>query len=353
MKILHTADIHLTKRGDERWKALETLLEIGRDKKIEILVISGDLFDKDIDAEDLRPYLRDLFSNNDFKIVLIPGNHDGESYSPGTYFGANATILLDLNTPFEHGDLNIWGMPFEPAGGEVILEKLHGLANKLSPSRKNILLYHGELLDAFFARTDFGEEGEERYMPVKLSYFKDLKIDYVLAGHFHSRFDAHRLESGGYFVYPGSPVSITRRETGKRSVNIFEVGEPPEEWYLDTPHFEEIVVELDPFRSDNPVDIIQGHVESLHPNARAILTVRGFINGAKIELSEMDLVQRIEQIAERRRVDKVYEFKDISFILEDDLFKTFSDKVDQTHHEDEKKTQMKHMAIRAMIKARL
>jgi exonuclease SbcD len=76
----------------------------------------------------------------------------------------------------------------------------------LTADKKNILLCHGELLDAFFSRTCFGAEGEGRYMPFKLSYFDDLNIDYVLAGHFHSRFDVWQLKNGGYFVYPGSPI---------------------------------------------------------------------------------------------------------------------------------------------------
>lgn len=209
MKILHTADIHLKEYGDNRWKTLQKLIEVGKREKVEILVISGDLFDREIDAESLRPKIRELFSNNDFKIVLIPGNHDSDSYKEGVYFGEDTVILTDLNESFEYKNLKIWGLPFEPIEGEKILDKLHLLANNLDTGKKNILLYHGELLDAFFSRKDFGEEGEKRYMPVKLSYFKDLNIDYVLAGHFHSKFDVWELEEGRYFVYPGSPISIS------------------------------------------------------------------------------------------------------------------------------------------------
>lgn len=59
MKILHTADIHLRERHDERWKALQKIIEIGKREKIDVLAISGDLFDKGIDAEKLRPHIRD------------------------------------------------------------------------------------------------------------------------------------------------------------------------------------------------------------------------------------------------------------------------------------------------------
>jgi len=210
MKILHTADIHLKEYEDERWKALQKLIEIGKKENVEIFAISGDLFNKDIDAENLRPKIRELFSHNGFQIVLIPGNHDSDSYKSGMYFGENTTILTDLEDCFEYKGARIYGIPFEPIGGEEILYKLHSLRDKFTPDKKkkNILLYHGELLDAFFSRKDFGDEGWERYMPVKLSYFKDLNVDYVLAGHFHSNFQVRRLANGGYFVYPGSPLSL-------------------------------------------------------------------------------------------------------------------------------------------------
>jgi len=355
MRILHTADIHLREYGDDRWKALQRLIEVGKKEKIEIFVISGDLFDKGIDAENLRPKIREIFSHTSFKIVLIPGNHDSDSYASGMYFGEDTVILTDLNSPFEYKDVRIWGMPFEPIEGEKILDKLHSLANNLTSDRENILLYHGELLDAFFSRRDFGEEGEERYMPVRLSYFKDLKIDYVLAGHFHSSFDVRRLENGGYFVYPGSPISITKRETGQRKVNIFEAGKPPEEYPLDTPYFEEVVIKLDPYEKKNPIEIIREKLDNLQSNAKAILTIKGFINGEVLNINETELIKQIKEFAAQRNVElfpSEPELKDIWMILEDDLFKSFTEKLERTGYEEEEKKQMRDIAIRAMMEAR-
>ncbi len=318
-----------------------------------MLVISGDLFDKGIDAENLRPKIREIFSNTGLKIVLIPGNHDSDSYASGIYFGEDSVILTDLNTPFQCKDVMVWGIPFEPIGGEKILGKLHSLANNLTPHKKNILLYHGELLNVFFSRRDFGDEGKERYMPVKISYFKDLKLDYVLAGHFHSSFDVQRLENGGYFVYPGSPISITRRETGQRKVNIFEIGKPPKEYPLDTPHFEEVIIEFDPFKDRKPIEAVEKHFNSLHPEARIILTVEGFVNGEAIGMTEVELVKQIRKVAGTRCVEAPRcEFRDIRRILENDLFKTFIERLEETDYEEEKKKRMRDIVIKAMMEAR-
>lgn len=349
MKILHTADIHLREYDDDRWKTLQKLIQIGKKEDVEIFVISGDLFDRGIDAEVLKIKIRDLFSNNGFKILFIPGNHDKNSYKTGIYFGDDVVILNEISKSFKYKDVEIWGMPFEPIKGETILNRLHSLAKSLDPGKKNILLYHGELLDAFFSRKDLGDEGEERYMPVKLSYFKDLKIDYVLAGHFHSRFDFWRLQSGGYFVYPGSPISITRRETGRRKVNLFEVGKPPQEYPLDSPYYEEVVIKLDPIKDKNPVENVKTRLGNLPPEAMVLLTVKGFINGEVIKMSEKELKMEIDRITGNKCIEKRYEFSDIRRILEDDLFKKFMEKLQETDLNEEKKREMRDLAIEAMM----
>jgi exonuclease SbcD len=353
MKILHTADIHLREYDDDRWKTLQKLIEIGKQEKVEIFVISGDLFDKGIDAEILRPKIREIFSGTGLKIILVPGNHDSEAYKSGMYFGEDVSILTNLNEPFEYRALRIWGLPFEPIEGGKILSKLRSLASNLATDKRNILLYHGELLDTFFSRRDFGDEGEGRYMPVKLSYFKDLNIDYVLAGHFHSKFDVRKLENGGYFVYPGSPISITKGEIGQRKVNIFEVGNPPKEYLLNTPHFEEVSIEFDPFADKNPVAIVKEHLERVHPEASIILTIKGYIDREKIGISEPELAKQIKEITKGKAVKSLrLEFSDIHIVLEDDLFRNFMSKLEQYDCDEEKKKQLRDLAIRAMIEAR-
>jgi exonuclease SbcD len=352
MKIIHTADIHLREYGDERWEALQKIIAIGKKEKVELFLISGDLFDRGSDAEALRPHIRDLFSDTGLRICLIPGNHDKDSYAGGVYFGEDTHLLTDPNTPFDHKDVVIWGIPFEPAEREKILYQLHTLARRLTPGKKQIVLYHGELLDAFFSRSDFGDEGDERYMPVRLAYFNDLKVDYVLAGHFHKHFDVRRLAQGGYFVYPGSPCSITKKEIGQRRINLFELGKPPQELLLDTPYFEEVAIVCDPFAGKNPLETIKERLQELPANAQVLLTVTGFISGEAMGMTEEEFVKRAKKIIHGRCVEEQYEFRDIRMILEDDLFKEFLAKLEQAAYAEEKKVEMREMAIRAMMEAR-
>ena len=180
-----------------------------------------------------------------------------------------------------------------------------------------------------------------------------MNLKYVLAGHFHSKFDVWQLENEGYFVYPGSPISITKREIGQRKVNIFEIGGPPRDYVLNTPHFEEVIVELDPFVDENPLKIIKRLFEKLHPKAKAILTVSGNINSERIGITETDLVSKIKETITGKGVEEYYEFRDIRRILEDDLFKSFMNKIRQAGYEEGEIKQLQDVAIRAMMKVNL
>jgi hypothetical protein len=136
------------------------------------------------------------------------------------------------------------------------------------------------------------------------------------------------LEGGGYFVYPGSPISITKREIGQRKVNIFEVGGAPKEYPLNSPHFEEVDIEPDPLKDNDPLYVVKEHIDKVHPKACIILNIGGYINSEKIKMKEPQLVEKIKQIASGRTVEEHLEFKDIQSLLEDDLFKSFSKKLE-------------------------
>jgi DNA repair exonuclease SbcCD nuclease subunit len=100
MRALHTADIHLREYGDERWNVLSNLVDIGKKENIDIFAISGDLFDKETNAENLRSKIREVFSGNGYKVIMIPGNHDESAYKD-MYFGEDAFVLTDCEKPFQ------------------------------------------------------------------------------------------------------------------------------------------------------------------------------------------------------------------------------------------------------------
>ena len=112
MKILHTADVHIREKDDERWQALAHLLELGKAHQINVLVIAGDLFDSPSAAEMLRPGLRELFANCPFTTLLIPGNHDVDAFPEGVFLGEKVIIFRDIFTPVHHDGVSFWGFPY-------------------------------------------------------------------------------------------------------------------------------------------------------------------------------------------------------------------------------------------------
>jgi DNA repair exonuclease SbcCD nuclease subunit len=327
------------------------ILEIAKNQKVDLLAISGDVFDANSDLEDLRSKVSNLFSDIDFDVVLVAGNHDC-AICKEMYFGTKATVVASLDKPFEKENVTIWGLPFEDLQDEEIIEKLECLRAHASDKRSNILLYHGELLDASFKANDFGDEAGNcrRYMPLKLSYFEGLPIEYVLGGHFHTSFGVRPLPNGGFFVYPGSPVSITRKETGQRSVNIFEVGQKPSQHFLDTFHYADAAVTLDPFSGKNPLDIIREAIAQKHPASVMTLTVRGFLDCQALGMSEAEFAAAANQAA-KGKCSITFQFKNVQRILADDLFKSYAKKLDQRGIEDQEKKEMLNLAVRAMMEA--
>ncbi len=352
MKILHTADLHLKNYGDERWEALKEILEIGKREKIDILAIAGDLFDKEVFSQQLRPKIRNLFSLYPFQIVILPGNHDKEAFEEGWDFGENTKILRDIDCPYENEKLRIFGLPFSYQNEKEILEKLYYLNTKIKTDKKNILLYHGELLDSSFSSEDFGNE-EKRYMPAKLSYFKELKIDYVLAGHFHTHFDLRKISEKKYFVYPGSPISITKKELGKRKVNLFELGGPPREYLLNTPYYQERLIEIFP-ENENPIEKVKEELEKILPFEKTILILRGFIDSKLIKKTEVDLRKEIakkffEKCKKCKKEDFIFEVQDISKIMEDEIFREFIKKLKEKNLPKQKEKEIFEIGVKVMM----
>ena len=85
MKVLHTSDLHLGKSlleesfyEDQKYM-LEEIIQIIKEKKVEVIMISGDIYDKNIPSVDavhlLNKFLNDLSKEN-IKVLIISGNHD-------------------------------------------------------------------------------------------------------------------------------------------------------------------------------------------------------------------------------------------------------------------------------------
>jgi hypothetical protein len=178
-------------------------------------------------------------------------------------------------------------------------------------------------------------------------------VNYVLGGHFHS-YDIRRFGDGGYFIYPGTPTSITKRETGQRQLTLIEVGQEPKEIPLHTYHYQHIPITLNAFSEKDPVSVIQSHLEDVHPQAQLLVEVSGTIAG-----SEQELIGDIQDLLKDYKVEEFQPlFKDIQYLVNHPVYDLFEEhlKEHQKQEDDfseEDAARIRELVITAMREADL
>jgi len=220
LSFLHTSDIHLdapfSSIGDEakahiRRNEVESILykisERVQEEKIELLLISGDLFeDKHVRSSTILK-LKNIFSElYNTEIVIVPGNHDpihDNSYYKTTVWGNNVHIL-DGSKPclvLERLNTCIYCMGVKQDIKRDYTELLNA---EISPDRFNILVFHGTVDIPF---------EEENYNSITSKELFSLGMDYVALGHMHnySEFKNGRT----VMINPGSPEPLGFDEEGK------------------------------------------------------------------------------------------------------------------------------------------
>lgn len=275
--VLHTADVHLTPDDPARMAGLRAVLETAEAAAADIVTVGGDLFEGPADAEALRPTLRnELFTDCQFPIVVIPGNHDGDAFAGDVFFGDACTVLTD--DPFEQwvgpaGTVRITGIPFRSAPDDDLLLDLR---NREPFEGTDVLLLHCSL-DAPFGDRETGDESETRYFPVSRNTLADLGFDVYLAGHYHSQ---HRLElaDGSTFVYPGTPASTRTSETGRRRVALLDTERKSVDFRpLDTFRYEHERFTVTPGAEDQVLEEVRRWADDhAVENASATVHVDGF-----------------------------------------------------------------------------
>lgn len=274
VRILHTADVHLTPDADERQAALTSVLSEADASDVDAVTIGGDLFESEAAAEQLRDTLRGLFSERDYPILTIPGNHDAEAFRSNLFFGES--FIPATETPFDHfeiRDARITCLPYTPQATDDLLI---GLRDREPFDGPECLLLHCSLEAPI--QGGVGGEGEQRYFPISKEELAELDFDYYLAGHYHSQ---HRTElsNAGTFVYPGTPASVTRKETGRRTCAIIDTEASPavQLKHLDSFHYDSLALRVTPGEEDAVLEEISRQVDRwADRNVAPEITIDGF-----------------------------------------------------------------------------
>ncbi|MTI95486.1 MAG: hypothetical protein FH749_08345 [Firmicutes bacterium] len=337
MRIMHTADIHLHREHPQRLEALEQILLCGREENIQLLLIAGDLFDSVVEAEFLRPQVRQLFDDPGYPILAIPGNHDAAAYSAGYYFGGQFEALTgEPLTIRDYPEYRLVAVPYRQGSFTPLISELRQAVN---PDINNILLLHCTWSLPHYTNSDYGCPDEERYLPVTADVLDGLGYQFILAGHFHTRYQQHRLPSGTIFVYPGAPVSITSREQGQRKVNLLVDGSC-NELELATWHHTRLEYTISPENQEHILNQIISDLAKQPDYAQVSLVLNGYIRG-----SEEQYRQQVTEMANSAIVQ--FNLRGIAHILDDPLYCRFRELLESEVREPSLRRRALELALNA------
>ena len=132
MRFMHLSDLHLGKQlndvsllDDQRFVLFEQIIPIAREKKVDAVLIAGDIYQRSApqaDAMELFSNFISKLSELGIKIFIISGNHDSPqriSYfsslirSSGVYVSESFDGKLQgISVQDDYGEIVIWMLPF-------------------------------------------------------------------------------------------------------------------------------------------------------------------------------------------------------------------------------------------------
>ncbi|WP_193611694.1 exonuclease SbcCD subunit D C-terminal domain-containing protein [Nocardioides lijunqiniae] len=243
MRILHTSDWHLGRsfhrEGMLAHQAvyLDHLLEVVESERVDLVVVSGDVYDRALPGVDAVLLADDALvrlAASRASVVLTSGNHDSArrlGFSSRLIDAAGVHIRTDAarcGTPVllgdEHGPVAVYGLPYldptalvEPWGlprrsheaalGHAMTQVRADLAGRPSGTR-SVVLAHAFVAGAApsDSERDISVGGVSR---VPTDVFAG--VDYAALGHLHG---AHTLTES--IRYSGSPLAYSFSEAGHR-----------------------------------------------------------------------------------------------------------------------------------------
>ncbi len=218
MKFIHTADVHwgMTPDSDKPWgqeraqaikETFQEIIRQARDRDVDFLFISGDLFHRQPLVRDLKE-VNYLFSTiPSVQVIIIAGNHDrlransaifSFSWCPNVTYLTNAE--LD-SVYFERLNTEVYGFSYTTA--EMREDKL-GQLQIPDNGRIQILMAHG---------------GDASHLPIDRAVLAASPFSYIALGHIHKP----ELVLEGKAAYCGSPEPLDKTELGPHGFYYGEI----------------------------------------------------------------------------------------------------------------------------------
>ncbi|MEN6642918.1 MAG: DNA repair exonuclease [Armatimonadia bacterium] len=213
MRFLHLADVHIglrvtrfddqvaRKLKEARFQALDNALAVAANKKVDFVVIAGDLFDDNtvslVDAQ--RAF--DMLKNKRMPIFVLPGNHDpycaGSVWQRHPWNDTSATTLKVLaarEAVLATESATLYPCPAtssrsreDPTGWIPPREQADGI---------RIGVAHGSVMD----RATLPEDDH----PIPQDAARARGLDYLALGHWHQSKEYRETDGAARIAYPGT-----------------------------------------------------------------------------------------------------------------------------------------------------
>lgn len=225
VKILHTADIHIGARDaflgtaaeGRRFETLltfERIIDLAKEKGVQILAIAGDLFDSNnVEAAFIDGVFNKISTTPEIKVIFAAGNHDPlNADSPFiTHTLPQNLFVLKGNDDvitFEDIKTKVYGRSFE----SVYLKGEEEFTIAPDKNYINIMVQHGEL------RADLGSD----YNSITPKFVKKSGMDYIALGHVHAHTPIGKIENTS-FAYCGCPEGQGFDELDQKGVYLGDI----------------------------------------------------------------------------------------------------------------------------------
>ena len=282
MRILHTADWHIGQRLyerprlDEHRKFLEWILETIKEKKVELLLVSGDIFHTSLPSADATnlyyEFLHWFSQETEAYAVITAGNHDSPRHLEAPkeflkmgriYVVGRAANLDDCvlkfppdNSP-EKPKVSVAAVPYL-SESELSHISFETEPEKAERYRKRLKKLYQQCVDAMPAELpkilmghlfvqNGKESGSERNIQIggaTAIHVDDFPcgVDYVALGHLHR---PQSINGASYPVrYSGSPLPLRFNEAAYRKtvclLEVSGVGNSPSVEEVEIPVFKEL-----------------------------------------------------------------------------------------------------------------
>ena len=246
VRLIHTADLHLDAAFSSRFtkeeaeerrqkllRAWSRLLDFAKEKQVQAVLISGDLFDSAVVSRTAMDFfLSSVRKNPEISFFYLRGNHDTKStFRFQENLPKNLFLFSKEGKKYrlkEH--LLLSGVELYGESGDSHTD-VEGEKNFLRFKEEdfNILMLHGTAVPYEFMEGS-GEGGEK--LPVEgdrisLKALSAYPIDYLALGHIHKR-EEGRVGSMRY-AYPGCLVGRGFDEEGEKGFLYLEIEEERKE----------------------------------------------------------------------------------------------------------------------------